>query len=111
MLACSFPVLEPAVTAGAPVLPQPLGAEPNEPFGLSTSRIYFGSLLVKWLNVLRALDDERVELALCKGDRTHCASAAALRFLSSGDRGRMRNGRARLGEINRAVNSFYPADQ
>jgi predicted transglutaminase-like cysteine proteinase len=104
LLACSFAVLEPAVTIGAPILPQSLAAQPSEPFGLSTSRVYFGGVLMKWLNVLRALDHEQVELALCNDNRTRCASGAALRFLSIVDSGRQREGRARLGEINRAVN-------
>lgn len=50
------------------------------------------------------LDDERVQLALCDGDRERCASPAALRLLAIIDQARSRDGRARLGEINRAVN-------
>ena len=58
----------------------------------------------KWLNVERELDDERVQLALCDGDRDRCVSPAALRFLAIVDHARAREGRARLGEINRAIN-------
>ncbi len=58
----------------------------------------------KWLRVERKLDDERVQLALCDGDRDRCASPAALRFLAIVDNARSREGRARLGEINRAIN-------
>jgi predicted transglutaminase-like cysteine proteinase len=58
----------------------------------------------KWLGVAHKLDDERVQLALCDGDRDNCASPAALQFLSIVDSGRARDGRARLGEINRAIN-------
>src|SRR6201999_3869290 len=54
--------------------------------------------------VARKIDDERVQLALCDGDREHCASDAALKFLAIVDGGRHREGRARLGEINRAIN-------
>ena len=50
------------------------------------------------------LDDERVQLALCDGDRENCASDAALKLLAIVDVGRQREGRARLGEINRAIN-------
>jgi len=75
-----------------------------EPFGLSTSPISGGGLWNKWDGVARKIDDERVQLALCDGDREHCASDAALKFLSIVDRGRQRDGRARLGEINRAIN-------
>ncbi len=50
------------------------------------------------------LDDERVQLALCEGDLDRCASPAALQFLAIVDTARARDGRARLGEINRAIN-------
>jgi predicted transglutaminase-like cysteine proteinase len=75
-----------------------------EPFGLPTSAVYAGGIQDKWLGVMRKLDDERVQLALCDGDRERCASPAALRFLAIVDNARARDGRARLGEINRAVN-------
>ena len=58
----------------------------------------------KWLGVERKLDDERVQLALCDGDRERCVSPAALQLLAIVDTGRAREGRARLGEINRAIN-------
>ena len=45
-----------------------------------------------------------VQLALCEGDRDGCASPAALKFLDIVDAARSREGRARLGEINRAIN-------
>jgi predicted transglutaminase-like cysteine proteinase len=54
--------------------------------------------------VQRRLDDELVQLALCDGDRDGCVSPAALQFLAIVDSARAREGRARLGEINRAIN-------
>src|SRR5262249_40249715 len=81
-----------------------LPPRPAEPFGLAVTRIYWGGILAKWLGVMQRLDDEGVQLALCDGDREHCASDAALQFLAIVDTGRQREGRARLGEINRAVN-------
>jgi predicted transglutaminase-like cysteine proteinase len=45
-----------------------------------------------------------VQLALCDGDRDRCASPAALQLLAIVDSARAREGRARLGEINRAIN-------
>ena len=45
-----------------------------------------------------------MQLALCDGDRERCVSEAALKFLRIVDRGRQRDGRARLGEINHAIN-------
>jgi predicted transglutaminase-like cysteine proteinase len=75
-----------------------------EPFGLPTAMLLDGGLLDKWLGVQRRLDDEMVQLALCEGDREGCASPAALQFLAIVDAARAREGRARLGEINRAIN-------
>jgi predicted transglutaminase-like cysteine proteinase len=81
-----------------------LSFEADEPFGLPAAPIYYGGLRSKWLGVAHKLEDERVQLALCDGDREHCASDAALKFLAIVDSGRQREGRARLGEINRAIN-------
>lgn len=76
----------------------------SQPFGLAASRVFAGGLREKWRGVERKLDDERVQLALCDGDRERCASPAALRFLAIVDIARARDGRARLGEVNRAIN-------
>src|ERR1700722_18803530 len=75
-----------------------------EPFGLFASALSEGGLREKWLGVARKLDDERVQLALCDGDRERCVSPAALQLLAIVDAARARDGRARLGEINRAIN-------
>jgi len=75
-----------------------------EPFGLYASLLSEGGLREKWLGVERKLDDERVQLALCDGDRENCVSPAALQLLAIVDNARAREGRARLGEINRAIN-------
>ena len=83
---------------------------PLEPFGLDKAEIFAGPLQDKWLKLMRQLADEQVQLALCDGDREHCVSPAALRFLAIVDQARAREGRARLGEINRAINlSIKPA--
>jgi predicted transglutaminase-like cysteine proteinase len=88
------------LTPGAAVLVK----KSAEPFGLFAANLYGGGLLEKWLGVERKLDDERVQLALCDGDRDRCASPAALQFLAIVDVAKTREGRARLGEINRAIN-------
>ena len=75
-----------------------------EPFGLFASALSFGALREKWQGVERRLGDERVQLALCDGDRDRCVSPAALQFLAIVDNAKARDGRARLGEINRAIN-------
>ena len=72
--------------------------------GLFAFRLSGGGLREKWLGVQRELDAERVQLALCDGDREGCVSPAALRFLAIVDNAKAREGRARLGEINRAIN-------
>jgi predicted transglutaminase-like cysteine proteinase len=78
--------------------------ESAEPFGRPVSVVALGGLRTKWLGVAQSIDDERVQLALCDGDREHCASDAALKLLAIVDGARIRDGRARLGEINRAIN-------
>jgi predicted transglutaminase-like cysteine proteinase len=75
-----------------------------EPFGLSSTSLTYGGLRDKWAGVERQLDDERVQLALCDGDREHCVSPAALQLLAIVDEARGHQGRARLGDINRAIN-------
>jgi predicted transglutaminase-like cysteine proteinase len=81
-----------------------LTGQSREPFGLLASTLFTGGVRDKWRAVERKLDDERVQLALCDGDRDRCASPAALQFLDIVDNARAREGRARLGEINRAIN-------
>jgi predicted transglutaminase-like cysteine proteinase len=108
LFVCAVACLAP-VTAGRAAAPGFTGAlatasEPAEPFHLWTSRVFWGGLAAKWQSVANKLDDERVQLALCDGDRENCASDAALQLLAIVDAGRQREGRARLGEINRAIN-------
>jgi predicted transglutaminase-like cysteine proteinase len=75
-----------------------------EPFGLFATRLSGGGLLEKWNDVEHKLEDDMVQLALCDGDRAGCVSPAALRLLAIVDGARAREGRARFGEINRAIN-------
>jgi predicted transglutaminase-like cysteine proteinase len=75
-----------------------------QPFGLSVTPVHAGGMLAKWQGVAQKIDDDRVQLALCDGDRERCVSEAALKLLAIIDLGRAREGRARLGEVNRAIN-------
>jgi predicted transglutaminase-like cysteine proteinase len=75
-----------------------------EPFGVFAFAISAGSVRQKWFALKDKLDDDMVQLALCDGDRDHCASPAALKLLAIVDQARNRDGRARLGEANRAIN-------
>ena len=108
ILACGLAWFGPAPDLSAGTLITPGAAalirKSAEPFGLFASTLSFGPVREKWLGVERKLDDERVQLALCDGDRDRCASAAALRLLAIVDNARAREGRARVGEINRAIN-------
>jgi predicted transglutaminase-like cysteine proteinase len=93
-----------ALAAARPEPAMPFDSVAAEPFGLSTVAVPGGALNEKWQKLKRALDDERVQLALCDGDRDNCTSDAALQLLAIVDDARRRDGRARLGEINRAIN-------
>lgn len=75
-----------------------------EPFGVFAFAISSGSLQKKWSALKHRFDDDMVQLALCDGDRDNCVSPAALRLLAIVDQARARDGRARLGETNRAIN-------
>ncbi len=76
----------------------------DEPFGLSTATVTQGAVLEKWLSIKREVGDERLVLRLCEENRASCQSRAALEFLAIVESGRKLAGRARLGEINRAIN-------
>ena len=106
-----------AVALIALALPAPLAAgaaEPHslrdgpreirEPFGAGTWLPSGGGLLEKWLTVWRRWNDEKRALEACRNDRSQCAEPAALELLAIVDRARALNGRAQLGEINRAIN-------
>ena len=95
----------PGLKAETIAAPAPeLTARSAEPFGLAATALAGGNLHDKWLGLQRRLDDDMVQLALCEGDREGCVSPAALRLLAIVDAARERNGRAKAGEINRAIN-------
>ncbi|KJC47759.1 signal peptide protein [Bradyrhizobium sp. LTSP885] len=113
LLACGLPLVAPASVLAANLL-SPAGAvlikQSAEPFGIATAILDGGGVHDKWLGLQSRLDDDMVQLALCDGDRERCASPAALQLLAIVDTARARDGRARLGEINRAVNlAIHPA--
>ena len=75
-----------------------------EPFGLATTMVATGPVLEKWFGVEREVDGERRVLKICEQNRASCRSQTALQFLDIVENGRNLDGRARLGEINRAIN-------
>ena len=108
VLACGIAGFAPAAALAAGTLNSSdssnLAETSAEPFGLFAAVLSDGGLRHKWLGVQRRLDDEMVQLALCEGDPNGCVSSAALQFLAIVDAAKAREGRARLGEINRAIN-------
>jgi predicted transglutaminase-like cysteine proteinase len=75
-----------------------------EPFGLSTSTLTEGPLRAKWQSVERTIAAEADVIAGCASDPAHCESQPALRFLDIVRTASARDGLARLGEVNRAIN-------
>jgi predicted transglutaminase-like cysteine proteinase len=75
-----------------------------EPFGLPTSTLTEGPLRSKWQTVERTIAAEADVIAGCATDPAHCTSQPALRFLDIVQAASAREGLARLGEINRAIN-------
>ncbi|MDB5504973.1 MAG: hypothetical protein JWR89_4875 [Tardiphaga sp.] len=76
----------------------------DEPFGQLATAAYDRVLRDKWLGVEREIEAELLVLSLCDEDRSRCTSPAALQFLTIVADGRARGGRARLGDVNRALN-------
>ncbi len=76
----------------------------SEPFGAATRVVAEGGLYEKWSGVQAKLADEERIITACRNDRAHCTDKAAITFLNIVDAARERDGLARLGEINRAIN-------
>jgi predicted transglutaminase-like cysteine proteinase len=72
-----------------------------EPFGTSVAKD--NPLAERWHTMQSSLDAETRLLELCRANPQACPPAAK-RFLAIVDAARKREGRARLGEINRAIN-------
>jgi len=92
--------------AGTLELHQLTGA-PNlrfEPFASTTRIVARGGLYDKWRGVQARLDDEQRRITACRDDRAHCTDRGAAMFLNIVDAARDRDGLARLGAVNRAVN-------
>jgi len=76
----------------------------DEPFGRPTSELGESPLTDKWQTVRQSIEAEMSVVALCRLDVAMCPSPAAIQFLAIVERARQREGLARLGEINRAIN-------
>lgn len=82
-----------------------------EPFGISGETLRGGGLARKWRTITRALVTEHRILAGCREDLDSCPPAAQ-RFLALIDKALTRDdARARIAEINRAINlTIRPVD-
>lgn len=106
-LACSLAALGIGAAMAAPMLPFQAShlLRSFEPFSRQATTLPDDNALSeKWRGVERQIDDEMLVLALCEEDRSKCTSPAAKKFLAIVDAGKVKNGRARAGEINRALN-------
>lgn len=80
---------------------QPAAAPAKEPFSMSAA--HSGAMAAKWRSLQPYIQVEARILDLCRSDAQMCTPAAA-RFLAVVESARDRTGRARIGEINRAIN-------
>jgi len=92
-----FAALAPAELTSSPALAAP----DHGPFG--TIAAHNGAMSAKWRGLQPAMQMEARILDLCRTDRMLCPPAAA-RFLAIVEAARSRSGRARIGEVNRAIN-------
>ncbi len=113
VFACGLTVAAAGASAAPmmPFLPSDL-LRTYEPFSRSATTLPDDNALSeKWRGVERQIDDEMLVLALCEEDRSACTSPAAKKFLAIVDAGKAKDGRARAGEINRAINlAVRPGD-
>jgi predicted transglutaminase-like cysteine proteinase len=76
---------------------------PPEPFAIGSPALPLDAIRAKWLQVRDEIAQDAIVLAGCRSVPETCPPAAR-RFLALIDRARGKEGRALLGEINRAVN-------
>src|SRR6266516_6068509 len=94
---------------GSRVLSRLMPAEKDrdEQHAIQSSEPIFDDLTrdisAQWADLRSRIQSEQETLAACRADSAKCP-AAARQFLQIVERGRQRQGRARLAEINRAVN-------
>lgn len=74
-----------------------------EPFGLQTTAAAPGEISAKWAELQPRIRSDEDTLATCRSNKNNCP-AAARAFLRIVEQGRKHQGRARIAEINRAVN-------
>jgi predicted transglutaminase-like cysteine proteinase len=80
------------------------GQVSNEPFGVRTLRLSGGPIAEKWAGVQISLRNEKRRLDLCQKQQSRCGDPQAADFSRIVEVARVRQGIARLGEVNRAIN-------
>jgi predicted transglutaminase-like cysteine proteinase len=86
-----------------PVVPPVPIEDASEPFGLAAIPVALGEVPAKWRDVEGDIRGDMDILAHCRVQAQSCPPEAR-RFLAIVDEGRARDGRARIGVINRAIN-------
>jgi predicted transglutaminase-like cysteine proteinase len=76
----------------------------NEPFGVLTNTLSEGPIAEKWAGVQQNVRSEMQRVAECRGQRSKCVDLDVLSFLRIVETAQVRQGIARLGEVNRAIN-------
>jgi predicted transglutaminase-like cysteine proteinase len=76
---------------------------PPNPFGHRSTGVTSNEIKAKWAELQSRIHSEEQTLAACRSSEGICP-AAARRFLDIVELGQQHQGRARLGQINRAVN-------
>jgi predicted transglutaminase-like cysteine proteinase len=80
------------------------GGSDAEPFGIVTAPAASPTLWATWHGVREDIDSNRRLLERCRADLEHCGSSGAKLILGIVAAARGQAGRARLGQINRAIN-------
>jgi predicted transglutaminase-like cysteine proteinase len=96
------PLLESSDPAFVPSVVQP-DARPVEPFGAARSDGEASPYGAKWRAIIRLIDRDGSTLARCRKEPDGCPAEAG-QLLAIVEAARAKRGRARLGEINRALN-------
>lgn len=102
-VATGDPSPQPAAITSASVSQGVSASHSPEPFG-AAAQVASGALLQKWNAAAAELRIDIDIIAACRADQTACESPAAKRLIAIVDEAQKRDGRARIGEINRAVN-------
>jgi predicted transglutaminase-like cysteine proteinase len=98
----ALPLLAP-ITANLPSRDQKPAAVDPAPIWSWAATAMLGESSAKWADLQSRIRADKATLAACRSGDRPCP-AAARRFLSVIEQGRKRQGRALLGEINRAIN-------